>query len=229
MLRYLADLANAITTAGLLCSSVSLYLALKGQVELAVAVALWAVLADHLDGVVAGRAPNRHPDTAKVGKSLDSFADIIYGAVLPAVFVLQLSSVSLLSLFTSTSLLLAGAIRLSYFANFGKSEDGRFTGVPLSYDIPLLAALVLAQPLFHPVLFVSIVNVVFILLSIAHLASVRVPSPNRAMYVAITVSAIFASAILLQRGYIHDFASTVTKNRICPDVTSRATIPLIRR
>nr|WP_246763589.1 CDP-alcohol phosphatidyltransferase family protein [Rhizobium sp. 007] len=60
MLRYLIDPANAITTAGLLCSSISLYLALNRQIEIAIAVALWAVLADHLDGVVAGRTPNRH-------------------------------------------------------------------------------------------------------------------------------------------------------------------------
>lgn len=200
MLRYLIDPANAITTAGLLCSSVSLYLALNGQIEIAIAVALWAVLADHLDGVVAGRTPNRHPDIAKMGRSLDGFGDIIYGAILPAVLILQLNKVSLFSLFVATALLLAGAIRLSYFANFGKSEDGRFAGVPLSYDIPFLAALVLVQPFMATEIFVPVVNVVFALLSIAHVASVGVPSPNRIMYLAITVFAIGASAILALRG-----------------------------
>ncbi|MBB4233320.1 CDP-alcohol phosphatidyltransferase family protein [Rhizobium mongolense] len=200
MLRYLIDPANAITTAGLLCSSVSLYLALNGQIEIAIAVALWAVLADHLDGVVAGRTPNRHPDIAKMGRSLDGFGDIIYGAILPAVLILQLNKVSLFSLFVATALLLAGAIRLSYFANFGKSEDGRFVGVPLSYDIPLLAALVLIQPFIGPELFVAVVNVVFAFLTIAHVASVGVPSPNRIMYLAITIFAIGASAILALRG-----------------------------
>ncbi|QND69603.1 hypothetical protein HB777_39145 (plasmid) [Mesorhizobium loti] len=200
MLRYLVDPANAITTVGLLCSSVSLYLALDGHIEIAVAVALWAVLADHLDGVVAGRTLNRHPDVAKMGKSLDGFGDIIYGAILPAVLILQLNEVSLLSLFIASALILAGAIRLSYFANFGKSEDGCFAGVPLSYDIPLLAALVLVQPFMALEIFVAVMNVVFVLLSIAHVASIRVPSPNRAMYLAITVFAICASAILLQRG-----------------------------
>ncbi|ASP89700.1 hypothetical protein CDO26_37100 (plasmid) [Sinorhizobium meliloti] len=68
MLRYLIDPANAITTAGLICSLLSLYLALNGQIELAVAVALWAVLADHLDGDVAGRTPHRHPDMAKFSR-----------------------------------------------------------------------------------------------------------------------------------------------------------------
>ncbi|MDW9359611.1 hypothetical protein GOA97_31375 [Sinorhizobium meliloti] len=200
MLRYLIDPANAITTAGLICSSLSLYLALNGQIELAVAVALWAVLADHLDGIVAGRTPNRHPDMAKMGKSLDGYGDLIYGAVLPAVLILQLNNVELLSLFIASALLLAGAIRLSYFANFGKSEDGRFLGVPLSYDIPLMAALIIIQPLVPAEAFLPMGNLMFAALAVAHVASVRVPSPNNGMYFAITVFAVGASAVLAQRG-----------------------------
>lgn len=81
--------------------------------------------------------PDFRPDPIMPdGKELDGFGDLIYGAVLPAVLILQLNSVSLLSLFIASALLLAGTIRLSYFANFGKSEDGRFFGVPLSYDNP---------------------------------------------------------------------------------------------
>ncbi|MGX5805567.1 CDP-alcohol phosphatidyltransferase family protein [Bradyrhizobium sp. Arg314] len=199
MLRYLADLANAITTVGLLCSSIALYFALAGHIELAVGAALWAVLADHLDGVVARRTRNRPPEMAKMGKSLDGFGDIIFGAVLPAIILIQLNGASIVSFFVSTALLLAGAIRLSYFANFGKSEDGRFFGVPLSYDIPLMAALVLIQPFMSSGAFLPAVNIVFALLSIAHVAMIRVPSPNRAMYLAITLFTVTASAILVHR------------------------------
>ncbi|WP_027154914.1 CDP-alcohol phosphatidyltransferase family protein [Mesorhizobium sp. WSM2561] len=202
MLRYLIDLANAITMVGLLCSSIALYFALAGHIELAVGAALWAVLADHLDGAVARRARNRPPDMAKMGKSLDGFADIIYGAVLPAIILVQLNGASVVSFFVATALLLAGAIRLSYFANFGKSDDGRFFGVPLSYDIPLMAALILVQPLMPSGTFLLAVNTVFALLCVAHVASVRVPSPNRAMYLAITLFAVTASTILVQRGMI---------------------------
>ena len=105
MLRYLVDPANAITTGGLLCSALSLYLAMAGHLELAVGAALWAVLADHLDGIVAGRTKNRDLNIAKMGKSLDGFGDIIYGAVLPAVIIIQLSQASSLSLATGAALL----------------------------------------------------------------------------------------------------------------------------
>ncbi|MGY4319489.1 CDP-alcohol phosphatidyltransferase family protein [Bradyrhizobium sp. JR3.5] len=199
MLKYLWDPANAITAGGLVLSSASLFLALSGHLELSVAVALWAVLSDHLDGFVAARTANRDPDAAKMGKSLDGFGDIIYGAVLPAAVVIQLSHTSILSLATATALLVAGAIRLSYFANFGRSSDGRFLGVPLSYDVPLMALLFLLQPLIGAELFEWLVNICFLLLAIAHVASIRVPSPNPAMYAAISIFAATSSAVLASR------------------------------
>lgn len=199
MLKYLWDPANAITAGGLLLSSVSLFLLLSQHLDLAVAAALWAVLSDHLDGVVARRTQNRDSHVATMGKSLDGFGDMIYGAVLPAAIVIQLSHASLLALATATALLMAAAIRLSYFANFGKLPDGRFLGVPLSYDIPLLALFFLFQPLIPTEAFAAVVNVCFLLLAIAHVASIRVPSPNTTMYAAISIFAVAASAVLVSR------------------------------
>lgn len=199
MLKYLWDPANAITAGGLLLSSVSLFLLLSQHLELAVAAALWAVLSDHLDGVVARRTKNRDSHAARMGKSLDGFGDMIYGAVLPAAIVIQLSHASLLALATATALLMAAAIRLSYFATFGKFPDGRFLGVPLSYDMPLLALFFLFQPLIPTEAFAVVVNVCFLLLAIAHVASIRVPSPNTAMYAAISIFAFAASAVLAGR------------------------------
>ncbi|WP_407151190.1 CDP-alcohol phosphatidyltransferase family protein [Bradyrhizobium sp. ORS 86] len=199
MLKYLWDPANAITIGGLLFSSVSLFLALSGRLELSVATALWAVLSDHLDGVVAARTENRDPDVAKMGKSLDGFGDIIYGAVLPAAIVIQLSHASVLALVTSSALLVAGAIRLSYFANFGRSTDGCFLGVPLSYDIPVLATAFLARPLVPDELFVTFTVSIFIVLAGLHVAPIRVSPPNMAAYVAISLFAIVASSALAFR------------------------------
>lgn len=199
MLKYLWDPANAITTGGLLFSSAALFLAVSDRLELSVAAALWAVLCDHLDGIVAARTKNRHPDVARMGKSLDGFADIIYGAVLPAAIVIQLSHASLLALVTATALLAAAAIRLSYFANFGKSADGRFVGLPLSYDIPIMAAIFVVRPLLPGDLFVTLTLSIFLVLAGLHVSSARVSSPNTPMYAAITIFAVVASAILALR------------------------------
>ncbi|WFU23404.1 CDP-alcohol phosphatidyltransferase family protein [Bradyrhizobium sp. CB1717] len=199
MLKYLWDPANAITITGLLFSSTSLFLALSERLELSVAVALWAVLSDHLDGFVAGRTKGRDPDVAKMGASLDGFADIVYGAVLPAVIVVQVSQSSALAVATATTLLVAGAIRLSYFANFGRSCDGCFLGVPLSYDVPLLALLFLLKPLIPAEAFADIVSIGFLVLAMAHVAPVRVPPLSAIMYAAISIFAVASSVALVSR------------------------------
>ncbi|WP_244464077.1 hypothetical protein [Bradyrhizobium japonicum] len=95
---------------------------------------------------------------------------------------------------------MTGAIRLSYFANFGRSSDGRFLGVPLSYDVPLLALLFLLQPFIGAELFEWLVNVCFLLLAAAHVTSIRVPSPSPAMYAAISIFvAVSSAAVALGR------------------------------
>ncbi|AMA59900.1 CDP-alcohol phosphatidyltransferase family protein [Bradyrhizobium sp. CCGE-LA001] len=199
MLKYLWDPANAITIAGLLFSSTGLFLALSERLELSVAVTLWAVLADHLDGVVAARTKGRDPNVAKMGASLDGFADIVYGSILPGVIVIQVSQASLLALATATTLLLAGALRLSYFANFGMSRDGRFFGLPLSYDMPLLALLFLLKPVIPAETFSDAVNVVLLLLAMAHVAPVRVPPHCATTYTAICIFAAASSLALVSR------------------------------
>ncbi len=200
MIRYLADPANAVTTAGLLFSALGLDLALAHRPELAVAAVLWAMLADQLDGVVAKRTPGRSIEVATIGKALDGFADLLYGAVFPAVILMTMGGASSLSFLSGTALLLAGAIRLSYFSTFGLSSDGRFTGVPLSYDVPLLAIVFLVRPLLPAESFGAVLNFGFLALAALHVLLVRVPAPNTAMYGVITAFSIASSACLALRG-----------------------------
>ena len=196
MIRYLFDPANAITMLGLLCSATGLYLLMSGQPDIATAVVLWAVLADDLDGIVAKRLQHRKPDFAAMGKSLDSFADIISGAVFPATVVIQVNAASSLSLGIAAAILAAGALRLSYFNNFGMSSDGRFMGVPLSYDVPLLAVLFLLQPLLPGEWFPMVLNLTFVSLVILHIVPIRVPAKRGIMYAANGLFIIAASSFL---------------------------------
>ncbi len=197
MIRYLADPANAVTTAGLLFSALGLNLALTHRPEFAVAAALWAMLADQLDGVVAKRTPGRSAEVAVFGKALDGFADLLYGAVFPAVVLVTTSGGSTLSFLTGTTLLVAGAIRLSYFDAFGLSKDGRFTGLPLSYDVPLLALLFAIRPWIPGEDFGATCNLVFLTLATLHVAPLRVPAIGGAAYGVVTAYSVAASALLI--------------------------------
>ena len=197
MIRYLADPANVITMIGLLFSAFGFYLVLAGQIEFGVASVLWAALMDDLDGIVASRTRNRRSDLAKMGKSLDGFADIVYGAVFPAVVILQISNAEILSLVTAMAMLTAGALRLSYFNNFGLSDDGRFLGVPLFYDVPLLAVFLLLRPVLPVENQVLILNLVFLVLALLHVSSIRVPATTGPMYAVTTLCIVSASALLI--------------------------------
>ncbi len=199
MIRQLTDPANAITATGLVLSVIGISLVITGHAEWGVAVVLWALLADHLDGVVAARTINRAPETGKVGKSLDSLADLVSAGVFPAVLMLELNSASWLAIVCAALLVVASALRLSYFNTFGLS-DGRFIGVPTTYALPLLAVLFLLKPLMPAEVFAVLLCAALVLLAVLHVTPIPVPRTTGAMYVVVTVFAVGSSAVLALRG-----------------------------
>ncbi|MBM0105962.1 CDP-alcohol phosphatidyltransferase family protein [Steroidobacter sp. S1-65] len=196
MVSYLRDPANAITAVGLCFALLALYYVHIGQLEVALAAALWALIADHVDGIVAARTRNRRQNAGAIGKQLDSFTDLISDSVFPAMLVLQLNGASLLSLGLAGLLLLAGALRLSYFNTFGLSGGQHFTGVPLSYDLPALALLFLFRPWLEAQLFQALVNSSLLLLAVLHVSSLLVPKA-RGVYLGGIIAFTVASSVAL--------------------------------
>ena len=200
MIGYLRDYANAITATAYLFAVSGVFLALNGKLELGVAAMLWAWFLDHWDGHVARRTMHKRPKAvADFGKSFDGFADFIHGVIFPASAIIIIGQGSLLSLLSSVALVLAGAVRLSYFENVGLTADARFSGVPVSYDTPLVAAFVLARPLFRDSGFSTIVAVSFIALSALHVATgIKVPAiRGKAMPVATAIAIATSLSLIL--------------------------------
>ncbi|NYG45487.1 CDP-diacylglycerol--serine O-phosphatidyltransferase [Bradyrhizobium sp. IAR9] len=198
MIGYLRDYANAITAVGYLFAVVGLFLAFNGHIELGVAAMLWTWLLDHWDGHVARKTSHlRRPGVAEFGKSFDGFADFIHGVVFPAAIIILLGHGSVLSLVSSLLLVLAGAIRLSHFENVGLTANVRFEGIPVSYDTPLVAILILIRAFVPNTIFPDLVAIAFILLAVLHLnTAIKVPPiRGRAVPVA-TGFAIIASIAL---------------------------------
>lgn len=198
MLRQLADPANAITGAGLALSVVGISFALAGHPEAGVAVTLWALLADHLDGVVAKRTLGRAPETGEVGKNLDSLADLVSAGIFPAVTLIVVGQGSLLSILAAATLVLASALRLSYFNVFG-SPGGRFVGVPTTYAVPLTAVLFLLRPVIADQIFPSLFAAALVALALLHIAPLSVPKTQGAMYVVVTAFCVASSLLLASR------------------------------
>lgn len=204
MLRYLRDAANMITAAGYLFCALGLYLALNGRPELGIAAVLWAWFLDHWDGEVARRTQHARPeDVARFGKSFDGFCDLIHGVLFPATVVLVISDGWILSLLTVAALVLLGSVRLSYFSVAGLTETHRFSGLPVSYEMPLLAVLFLARPVIPEESFIVVVNVALLVLAGLHVSTIQVPAIRGAAVPIATVLAICGSALLAaaDRGY----------------------------
>ncbi|WP_342739978.1 CDP-alcohol phosphatidyltransferase family protein [Bradyrhizobium sp. B117] len=178
MIGYLRDYANAITALACLIAVIALFLALNGKIELGVAAMLSTWSLDHWDGHVARKTIHlRRPGVANFGKSFDGFVDLIHGVVFPAAIIILVGRGTTLSLLASALLTLAGAIRLSYFENVGLTDNARFTGIPVSYDTPLLAILLLARSQFPDDVFPTVMAIAFIVLALLHITTaIRVPA-----------------------------------------------------
>lgn len=198
MIKQLTDPANAITGIGLMLSVLAIYVTIGGAPALGVAIALWALLADHLDGVVAARTQGRAVETGKIGKSLDSLADLVSAGVLPGVVLIVVAEGAVWALATAMILAVASALRLSYFNAFGL-DGNRFIGVPTTYVLPVTAAAFLAAPLFSASAFQILLALALLLVACLHVGSLRVPKTEGRMYLVVTAYCVVASAILFFR------------------------------
>ena len=199
MLRYLGDYANAITATGYVFAIVGLFLALNGHLELGTAAMLWTWFLDHWDGHVARKTKDsRRPGMADFGKSFDGFGDFLHGVLFPSIVIILIGKGSVLSFVAVLALIMAGAIRLSYFENVGLTSDAKFTGIPVSYDTPLLALLLLARPLLSEPMFATMVALAFVTLALLHITTaIRVPAIRGTAVPVATIAAISLSFVLV--------------------------------
>ncbi|MDE5465829.1 MULTISPECIES: CDP-alcohol phosphatidyltransferase family protein [unclassified Bradyrhizobium] len=198
MIGYLRDYANAITALSYLFAVIGLFLALNQKIEFGVAAMLWTWFLDHWDGHVARKTRHlRRPGVAEFGKSFDGLADLIHGVVFPATIIILVGQGTMLSLVASLALVLAGAIRLSYFKNVGLTSDARFIGIPVSYGTPVLTILLLARPLLSEDVFPTLVAAAFIILALLYVTTaIRVPA-IRGIAVPIATGFAIAGSIAL--------------------------------
>ncbi|MGX9147701.1 hypothetical protein [Mesorhizobium sp. 128a] len=125
----------------------------------------------------------------------------MHGVIFPSVVVVFVGEGSILSLVAILALIMAGAIRLSYFESFGLTSDAKFTGIPVSYDTPLVAILLIARPDLPVAAFPTVFALAFVALAMLHVTTaVKVPAiRGRAIPIA-TILAVVISLVLARRG-----------------------------
>lgn len=196
MIAYLSDRANSVTALGILCSGAGVGLAVRGNYEAGIALGLWAIIVDDVDGAIARRAMNRTTATKAIGKSLDGFSDLIFGSVIPAIVIASVINSAASGMFAAY-LLLIGALRLAYFGYFGLSDQGYSTGLPLSYDLPVLAVTFLIHRIVAPLELSVVLPAIFVPLSLLHIAPFKIKASGTLVHVLTIAIAIIGSAGLL--------------------------------
>ncbi|WP_027575582.1 CDP-alcohol phosphatidyltransferase family protein [Bradyrhizobium sp. WSM1743] len=196
MITYLSDRANAVTALGILCSGAAIGFVVRGHYEAGIALGLWAIVADDVDGEIARSTKHRTMATKAIGKALDAFSDLIFGSVIPAIIIASFIDSPASAVFTAF-LLLIGALRLAYFDYFGLDDRGYSTGLPLSYALPVLAAILLLDHTIAPLELGVVLPAVFVPLSLLHIAPFKIKASGTLVHVLTIGAAIAASAGLL--------------------------------
>ena len=192
MLKYLYDIPNAITATGLVLTTLSLNLILEGRINVAIVLLMWAVMLDHIDGWVARHQPTRSSDNSRFGGDLDSLTDFVSAGVAPWLIVAQLNTTGPFPLATSLMLLPAAALRVAYFNNFGLKEDGRFFGLPLTYNVPVCGLILMLDRYGWPISVDEVLPWILMTLAIMHVVPFG-PPPVRGIGFPI----IFSYSVLL--------------------------------
>jgi len=196
MIKYIFDGPNAVTLSGLVFTTVALYLVLLGQVQIAVVLLMWAVMLDHMDGWLARRSVNRPLEYSKIGGDLDSLTDMVSGAVAPGLIAMTVASHSMLAAAAALCLNVAGAIRISYFNNFGLNQTGKFYGVPMTYTVPVVAACFMIEVFFPSISAKVTLPLALFAMAALHVAPFGPPPVKGIGFVLVGAYAVATTVIL---------------------------------
>jgi len=197
MLKYLVDFANAITAAGLILTIAALNLILAGNIPLAIVLLMWAVVLDHIDGWVARRSRGRAVEYSHFGGDLDSLTDFVSAAVATWLIAMHLTGNAPLATVAGFMLMFAAALRVAYFNNFGLRDDGRFYGLPLTYDVPVTGFVLVLDRWLPGVEAAAILPWALAVLAVLHLVPFGPPPVKGIGFVIVIAYAALLSIAML--------------------------------
>jgi CDP-diacylglycerol--serine O-phosphatidyltransferase len=168
--------ADIITLINALLGFASILMTLQGQIETALVLILFAVIADGADGAVA-----RYSGNGVLGANLDSLSDVISFGVAPAVVAfISLDSMGNWMGFFPGLFLVCGILRLARFNVSGK-KDG-FEGIPITAG-GFIVALFLLMREFVPY-FEFIFPFLLLILSILMVSTISYPKMKKPIILA---------------------------------------------
>ncbi len=160
ILSYVKDLPNLCSLAGLACSIFAIYFSVLGVYYVAMIGMIWSVAFDWADGLIARRMKGRTGTDSRFGGQLDVLIDIVSYGVTPAILLLSYGKFDPIYLVGAFIMVVASAIRLSYFSTYGLSSGAKYTGLALDNNTIILVFIFLlegyvSEGTFSVILYVS--------------------------------------------------------------------------
>ena len=175
-----------LTYFGTIVSFFAIHFLIQGEVVWAMSCFIVSGLCDLFDGMVA-RSFDRTTAQEQFGIEIDTLCDMISFAALPAVLLLSQSRFSLLSIFLAAIYVITAVSRLAYFNREAKNNlEERatyFRGVPVTYGALVFPVSYLVSEWLMSGSFQYVLLLIAPILSFLFIRDVKIPKPNRGMYV----------------------------------------------
>ena len=198
ILSYVWDFPNILSLSGLGCTTLAIYYICLEVYAAAMIGMIWAVAFDWADGIVARRMKGRTGSDRLFGGQLDVLIDIVSYGVTPAVLLLSYGKFEPIFLIGAFLMLVAGAIRLSYFSVFGLVGGSKYTGLAIDNNSIALVFLFLFEDLISSEVFVVILYASGLILAALNVSMIKTPNlsgkPINVIFLAsytLVITAIF--------------------------------------
>ncbi|MFC4215288.1 CDP-alcohol phosphatidyltransferase family protein [Pseudophaeobacter arcticus] len=175
ILSYIKDLPNICSLAGLGCTLLAIYFLIVGVYPAAMIGMIWAVAFDWADGLIARRMAGRTGADRKFGGQLDLLIDIVSYGVTPAILILSYANFSASFLPVVFTMLVFGAIRLSYFSTFGLSGDSKYTGLAIDNNSIILVFVFMFAGYFERPVFAIVLAASGLCLAVLNVSQIKTP------------------------------------------------------
>ena len=175
VISYIWDAPNICSLAGLGCTTLAIYFIIVGAYPAAMIGMIWAVAFDWADGLIARRMKGRTGADSAFGGQLDVLIDIVSYAATPAILLLSYGEFDPIFLPGAFLMLVAGAIRLSYFSTFGLSGGTKYTGLAIDNNSIALVFLFLFEGFFSQDTFVVILYAAGLGLAALNVSQIKTP------------------------------------------------------
>ena len=137
-----------LTYISLLVSTLGVFLAMTGQIKLAVVCLMVSGLCDMFDGKIASTR-ERTKEEKRFGIQIDSLCDLICFGVLPAIIVYQIREGKIDSIFVGSFYVLCALIRLSYFNVMEETRQDEVGGIREAYQGLPVTTIAIILPFFY--------------------------------------------------------------------------------